>query len=140
VTGRAARLTVALWLSSGAALAEDTVPVQADVVFASTAPGVVEPTLAPMQAKLGARVKYQTLRRLSSRRLELRAATAARVELPNAKVAELSLVALKQHVAEVRVKVPPVDATYSLGKEKSLYVQAGPHQAGELWLVLSPPR
>jgi hypothetical protein len=84
-------------------------------------------------------VKYLTLKSLSSRRLELGAAS-SRVELPNHKVAELRLVALKQNVAQVKVTLPPMDTTYSLGKEKSLYIQAGPHQTGELWLVLSQPR
>ncbi len=120
-------------------MAEDKVPVQADVVFASKDPGGVDPALAPMQATLGARVKYLTLKSLSSRRVEL-AASAVKVELPNHKVAELQLVALKQNVAQVKVKVPPVDATYSLGKERSLYIQAGHHQNGELWLVLSQPK
>lgn len=132
-------LTAGLILLASAAAAEDKVPVQAEVVFASKAPGGVEPALAPMHAKLGARVNYLTLRLVSSRRVELGAARAP-VELPNHKVAELQLVALKQNVAQVKVKVPPVDATYSLGKEGSLYIQAGPHLGGELWLVLSQPK
>lgn len=128
-----------LVLVASVAVAEDKVPVQADVIFASKEPGEVDPALAPMQATLGARVKYLTLKSLSSRRVELGAGT-ARVELPNHKVAELHLVALKQNVAQVKVKVSPVDTTYSLGKEKSLYIQAGHHQGGELWLVLSQPK
>jgi hypothetical protein len=43
-------------------------------------------------------------------------------------------------VAQVHVKVPPLDATYSLGKGKSLFVQAGVYEAGELWLVISQPK
>jgi hypothetical protein len=123
------------------AAAEDKVPVQAEVVFASTQPGGVDPSLEPMRATLGARVKYLTLKGLSSRRLELSGTGAhARVELPNHKVAELRLVSVAKNVAQLKVKVPPLDATYSLGKEKSLYIQAGPHQGGELWLVLSQPK
>lgn len=128
-----------LVIVASAAVAEDKVPVQADVIFASTEPGGVDPALAPMQATLGARVKYLTLKSLSSRRVELGAGV-ARVELPNHKVAELHLVALKQNIAQVKVRVSPVDTTYSLGKEKSLYIQAGHHHGGELWLVLSQPK
>lgn len=137
--GLVVALPFVLVLAAGPAAAEDTVPVQADVVFASKEPGVVEPALAPMQATLGARVKYLTMKRLTTKRLELGAAT-SRVELPNRKVAELQLVALSKNVAQVKVKVPPLDATYSLGKEKSLYLQAGTHEQGDLWLVLSQPR
>jgi hypothetical protein len=115
------------------------VPVQADVVLASTKPGPVDPTLVGMQATLGSRVKYLALKRLSSAKLELTAAPAT-VALPNQKTAELSLVGLKDNVAQVQVKVPPVDATYSLGKDRSLYLQAGPLGADDLWLVLSQPK
>jgi hypothetical protein len=92
-----------------------------------------------MQAKLGARVKYLTLKALSSTRLELSRAGSS-VALPNHKTAELTLVHVKDNVAQVKVRLPPLDATYSLGKEKSLYVQAGPHEDGELWLVVSQPQ
>jgi hypothetical protein len=37
------------------------------------------------------------------------------------------------------VKVAPTEATYTLGREKSLYVQAGTLDDGDLWLVLSQP-
>ena len=46
----------------------------------------------------------------------------------------------KDDVATLRVKVPPADATYKLGKKGSLYVQAGVHDKGDLWLVLSPAK
>jgi hypothetical protein len=132
-------LGAALVLLAHVALAEDKVPVQADVVFASKEPGGVEKALAPMQETLGKRVKYLTLKSLSSRRLELSGA-GSRIELPNRQVAELHLVALKQNVAHVKVTLPPLDTTYTLGKERSLYIQAGAHQNGELWLVLSQPK
>jgi hypothetical protein len=133
-------LVLGLSLGAVSAQAGDVkVPAQAEVVFASTRPGTVDPALAPMQAKLGARVKYLTLRSVSTTRLELSAARST-LSLPNRKTAELTLVHVKDNVAQVKVKLPPLDATYSLGKEKSLYVQAGPHEGGELWLVVSQPR
>jgi hypothetical protein len=52
----------------------------------------------------------------------------------------LSLEALKDGVATLRVKLPPTDTTYSLAKDKSFYLQGGAHEGGELWLVLSQPK
>jgi hypothetical protein len=115
------------------------VPVQAEVVVASTQAGAVDPALAPMQLTLATRVKYRSMHKVSSVRLELSAAPSS-VALPNQKVAEVTLLGVKDNVAQLRLKVPPLDATYSLGKEKSLYVQAGPHAGGDLWLVLSQPK
>lgn len=143
VTLRAfAALAAVTCLSAAPARADDAsakVPVQADVVFASTAPGQVEPALKPMQAKLAERVKYATLKTLSGKRLELSKAPTA-LELPNKKTAELVLEALKSDVATVRVKLPPAETTYTLGRGKSLYLQGGAHDGGELWLVLSMPK
>lgn len=121
------------------ALADGPVAVQADVVFASTAAGAVDPSLVKMQETLAAKVKYLTLQKRSSERLELGKAGAT-VSLPNGKVAQLTLEALKAGVATLRVKLPPTDATYSLAKEKSFYLQGGPHEGGDLWLVLSQPK
>jgi hypothetical protein len=133
-------LVLGATLVSAFAQAEEArVPAQAEVVFASIQPGTVEAALAPMQAKLGARVKYLTLTSVSSTKLQL-SSTRSTVRLPNGKTAELTLLRLKDNVAQVQVKLPPLDVTYSLGKEKSFYVQAGPHGAGELWLVVSQPR
>lgn len=131
---------MALALAALPALAEGTkVPVQADVVFASTAPGGVEKGLESMQATLAQRVKYGTLKTLATKRLEL-SSTRSSVELPNKKVAELVLESLKDDVATVRVKLPPTETTYQLGRGKALYVQGGAHEAGELWLVLAMPK
>lgn len=117
----------------------DAVPVQADVVFASTSPGKVDPSLLKMQETLGAKVKYLTLEKRSSQKLMVDEKGAS-VSLPNGKSASLALEGLKAGVATLRVKLPPTDATYSLAKEKSFYLQAGAHEAGELWLVLSQPK
>lgn len=119
--------------------AEPTVPVQADVVFASTQPGTVDPELQKMQQTLAAKVKYLTLKKVASQKLEL-SPKAQSVALPNQKTAELSLQGLKENVATVHVKLAPADTTYTLGREKSLYLQAGPHDGGDLWLVVSQPR
>ncbi|MEW6434869.1 MAG: hypothetical protein AB1730_25490 [Myxococcota bacterium] len=139
-TARALAVAAAALLALPA-LADDTkVPVQADVVYASTAPGKVEASLLPMQATLAGRVKYTTLKSLSTKRLELGTNKPAQVALPNQKVAEVALESLKDDVATVRVKLPPAETTYKLGRGKSLYLQGGAHDGGELWLVLSMPK
>lgn len=119
--------------------ADPTVSVQADVVFASQAKGAVDPALAEMQKTLAAKVNYQTLKKLSTRTLVLTAKPQP-LELPNKKIAELSLESLKKDVATVHLKLSPTEATYTLARDKSLYVQGGDHESGQLWLVLSQPK
>ena len=119
--------------------AEPTVSVQADVVFASQAKGTVDPSLAEMQKTLATKVNYQTLKKLSTRTLVL-TAKAQPLELPNKKTAVLSLESLKKDEATEHLELPPTRATYTLARDKSLYVQAGDHESGQLWLVLSQPK
>lgn len=118
--------------------AEPSVPVKAGVVFASTAAGTVEPGLEKMQAALATRVKYATMKWLSNRPLVLGPKPAS-VELPNGKKAEVSVKRLDGDVATIRVKLAPAETEYTLGRDKSLYLQGGAFEGGDLWLVLSPP-
>lgn len=121
--------------------AEPSVPVQADIVFASTAPGTVDPSLVKMRDAMASKVKYLTLKKLESKKLELLKDKLQLVQLPNQKSAEFTLQELtKENVATLKVKLAPTEAVYSLGREKSLYVQGGAHDGGELWLVLSQPK
>ncbi len=114
------------------------VDVQAQVVHALESGNQVEPaSLKAMQTALGAKKKYGTLKQLSVSKLQLSKASVT-VSLPNQKQATLTLESLKDDVATVRVKLPPVDATYTLGRERNVYLQAGAHAGGDLWLVLSP--
>lgn len=132
-------LVFAALVFASVAFANGPVAVQADVVFASTAPGKVDPSLAKMQETLGAKVKYLTLEKRSSQKLQV-SNRGVTVALPNGKVAELTLEALKDGVATLRVKLAPTDATYSLARDKSFYLQGGSHEGGDLWLVLSQPK
>jgi len=122
------------------ARAEDAkVTVQADVVFASEKPGTVPKDLLHMQQKLAKGKKYLTLKTLSSQKLTLTPKPSS-LPLPNKSSASLSLVSLKKDVATLELHIPNfVDTTVSLGKG-SLYQQAGPHDGGDLWLVLSQPK
>jgi hypothetical protein len=119
--------------------AEQKVPVKAEVVFASTSPGTVEAGLEGMKATLAPKMKYLTLKRLSTQTLVVEAKPLV-LKLVEGREAELKLEALKDGVATLRVKVPPTDATYTLAKAKALYLQAGEHDGGDLWLVLGQPK
>lgn len=120
--------------------AEPSVPVQAEVVHATTAAGTVDPSLVKMRDAMASRVKYQGLKKLDAKKLELVANKPQLLSLPNQKVAELTLQSVKDDVATLKVKLPPTEAVYTLGREKSLYLQGGAHDGGDLWLVLSQPR
>ena len=137
------RFFFALALSvATAASAEEPakVEVTVDTVFATEAGNTLDPpSLKVMQDKLSKKVRYGSLKLLASRKLLLTAANQT-VALPNNKDATLSLAEIKSDVATVRVKVPPTDATYKLGRAGSLYLNAGEHLGGELWLVVSPSK
>lgn len=133
-------ILASLALSLTVLAAEPSVPVQAEVVHASTAAGTVEPSLAKMRDAMASRVKYLSMKKLEAKKLELVANKPQLIELPNKKTAELTLQSVKDDVATLKVKLPPTEAVYTLGREKSLYLQGGAHDGGDLWLVLSQPR
>ena len=60
------------------------------------------------------------------------------MRLPNAKTATLTLLSVKGSQSQVSVSLPPLQTTYTLGREGSVYLQAGPHANGVLILVLTP--
>jgi hypothetical protein len=60
------------------------------------------------------------------------------VRLPNNKAATLTLLTVKGSQSQVSVSLPPLHTTYTLGREGSVYLQAGPHANGVLILVLTP--
>ena len=134
------------WAVLGAVLAlpvlaaDPAVSVQADVVYASTQAGTVDPSLEKIRAAMAAKVKYATMKKLDSKKLELKLNQLQRLTLPNQKVAELTLQDVKDNVATLKLRVPPTEAVYSLGRDKSLFVQGGTHDGGDLWVVLSQPK
>ena len=130
----------AVLVSFTAFAAEPSVPVQADVVFASTAAGTVEPALTKMRDQMAPTKKYLTMKKLDSKKLELGQNKMQALTLPGQKQAELTLQALKENVATVKVRTPSVETVYSLGRDKSLYVPAGTNDGGDLWLVVSQPK
>jgi hypothetical protein len=133
-------LAVVAFMVAPVLAAEPTVPVQAEVVFASTAAGQVEPALVKMRDAMASKVKYLTMKRLDGKKLELVKDKPQSVALPNQKSAELTLQGVTENVATLKVKLAPTEATYTLAKDKSLYVQGGTHEGGDVWLVLSQPK
>lgn len=135
-------LTSAVVLFSFTTLAADpSVPVQAEVVFASTSAGVVDPALAKMRDAMAPKVKYLTMKKLDAKKLELLQNKPQTLALPNQRQAVLTLQGVnKENVATVKLKTPSVETVYSLARDKSLYVPAGAHEGGDLWLVVSQPK
>ena len=120
--------------------AEPAVPVQADVVFASTQAGTIDPSLVKMRDQMAAQKKYLTLKKLDSKKLELTQNKAEAMPLPGGKNAEFSLQSIEKNVAKVKVKTPAVETVHTLAKDKSLYLPAGAQDGGDLWLVVSQPK
>jgi hypothetical protein len=129
-------LTLAL---SFPAQAQPRVAVVADVVQASNDATGVDSGLEKMReqfAKSG--ITYKSYRRLSQAQLQLALSKPSSVALPNGKTATLTLLSVKGSLSEVSVSLPPLQTTYTLGREGSVYMQAGPHANGVLILVLTP--
>jgi hypothetical protein len=121
------------------AFAESHVALLAEVVQASNEATGVDPGLERMReqfAKSG--ISYKSYRRVSHEQLLLAAGKPAEVRLPNAKTATLTLLSVKGSLSQVSVSLPPLQTTYTLGREGSVYLQAGPHAGGVLILVLTP--
>jgi len=134
------RLALLALVVSTAALADDAkVAVKAEVVHAQVKAGVVDPGLEAMQAALAQGKRYGALRRVSTQKVLLEKKPAG-LPLPNGTSAEMSLVTLEQGVATIKLKVPKGETTSKLGRDGSLYQQAGEWQGGDLWLVLSQPK
>jgi len=130
----------AVFFSLSTFAAEPSVTVQADVVFASTNPGTVDPSLTKLRDQMAPTKKYQTMKKLDAKKLELVKDKTQAVALPNKGQAELTLQQLKENVATVKVKTPAVETVYTLAKDKTLSAPAGAHEGGDLWLVVSQPK
>ena len=129
-------LVSALWLE--VATADPNVSIRTDIVQASTTRGTIDRSLVKMKEALASRVNYQTLQIVKTATVALSNQSTS-VSLPNNKVAELVLISMKDNVATVKVKEPPAEPIYTLGRDKALYIQAGEFEGRELWLVLSQP-
>lgn len=136
-------LAVGLWLAPWAARAqEQKVPVQVEVVLASSKGTAVEPPeLSKMKETFQKQnFNFTSFKRLSLQTVQVGSAQPTEVKLPNGVNATLKLLALKDGIATVRVDIPRLSAMdVELGREGAVYQKAGKHVGGELILVLSPP-
>lgn len=135
--GRSALL--ASLLVASAAAAQPAVALVVEVVQASNEGTGVDPGLERMRdqfAKSG--ITYRSYRRISRDQVQLAAGKPSDVKLPNGKTGTLTLVSVKGSTAQVSVSLPPLQTVATLGREGSVYLQAGPHAGGVLILVLTP--
>jgi hypothetical protein len=127
----------AVALGVAAVLAAAPVKVQVEVVHASNGPAHVDPGLEKMrQGFEKAGLRFTTYRRLSDQTVSLTAGKPTEVALPGKK-ATLTLEPGDHPRPHVAVSVPPLQTTVELGTDASAFLQAGPHENGQLVLVLT---
>ncbi len=120
-----------------AVLAAEPVKVEVQVVHASNGAPHVDPGLEKMrQGFEKAGLRFTTYRRLSEQTVSLVAGKPTEVTLPG-KTATLTLEPGEHPRPQVAVSVPPLRTTVELGTDASAFLQAGPHENGQLVLVLA---
>ena len=130
-------LPTALSLGVAAVLAASPVKVQVQVVHASTGAPHVDPGLEKTRQDFEkAGLRFTTYRRLSEQTVSLSPGRATEVALPGKK-ATLTLQPGDHPRPQVAVSVPPLQSTVELGTDASAFLQAGPHENGQLVLVLT---
>ncbi len=143
LSSRALLALSVLMLPALAQAQDEKVPVQVEVVLASNKGSEVQPPeLAKMKATFQKQsFSFTSFKRLSLETLQVTAAKASEVKLPNGVNASLQLLKFEKGTATVRVDVPRLTATdVELGRQGSIYQLAGDHVGGKLLLVLSQPR
>ena len=127
----------AVVLGVAAVLAASPVKVRVEVVHASNGTPHVDPGLEKMrQGFEKAGLRFTTYRRLSEETVSLTAGKPTDVALPGKK-ATLTLQPGDHPRPHVAVSVPPLQTTVELGTDASAFLQAGPHENGQLVLVLT---
>ena len=130
-------LSGALALGVAAVLAAAPVKVHVQVVHASNQGAHVDPGLEKMrQGFEKAGLRFTNYRRLSEQTVSLTTGKPTEVSLPG-KTATLTLQPGEHPRPHVAVSVPPLQTTVELGTEASAFLQAGPHENGQLVLVLT---
>ena len=127
----------AVALGVAVVLAAAPVKVHVQVVHASNGPAHVDPGLEKMrQGFEKAGLQFTSYRRLSEQTVSLTVAKPTDVALPG-KTATLTLQPGDHPRPQVAVSVPPLQSTVELGTDASAFLQAGPHDNGQLVLVLT---
>ena len=120
-----------------AVLAASPVKVHVQVVHASNDAPHVDPGLEKMrQGFEKAGLRFTSYRRLSEQTVSLATGKPTDVALPG-KTATLTLQPGDHPRPQVAVSVPPLQTTVELGTDASAFLQAGPHENGQLVLVLT---
>ena len=124
-------------LGVAALLTAAPVKVEVQVVQASNDAAHVDPGLEKMrQGFEKAGLRFSSYRRLSEQTLSLSPGKPADVAIPG-KTATLTLQPGDHPRPHVAVSVPPLQTTVELGAGASAFLQAGPHENGQLVLVLT---
>ncbi len=124
-------------LGVAAVLAAAPVKVEVQVVHASNGAPHVDPGLEKMREGFEkAGLRFTTYRRLSEQTVTLTAGKPTEVAMPG-KTATLTLEPGEHPRPRVAVSVPPLRTTVELGTDASAFLQAGPHENGQLVLVLA---
>jgi hypothetical protein len=133
-------VVVGLTLGPLAAHADEAkVDVVVEEVHASNTGNTVDPPLVSMKDSFSkAGLNFTSFRRLSRQRMTLTQGAVKELRLANGHEAKLRLTDVKSREAHIMVSLPPVETSYKLGREGSVFIQAGPHSGGMLILVLSP--
>ncbi len=131
-------LALAVWPAG--ARAEGTVQVVVNVIHVSNQGDVVDPpALATMKQEFAKKgLQFSSYKQLSSQTVDLVAKKPVEITLPNKAKAKLTLKEIKDGTALVDLAVGPVSTGVKLGREGSLYQNAGDYQGGQLVLMLSP--
>ena len=130
-------LPVVVSLGAAAVIAASPVKVHVQVVHASNGAPHVDPGLEKMrQGFEKAGLRFTTYHRLSEQTVSLAPGKSTDVALPG-KTATLTLQPGDHPRPQVAVSVPPLQTTVELGKDASAFLQAGPHENGQLVLVLT---
>jgi len=133
-------LVAVVSLGAATVLAAAPVKVNVQVVHASNGAPHVDPGLEKMRQDFEkAGLRFTTYRRLSEETVSLVTGKPAEVALPG-KTATLTLEPGEHPRAHVTVSVPPLRTTVELGTDASAFLQAGPHENGQLVLVLAAKR
>ncbi len=133
-------LGIVLAIRPADARAQDKVRVVVNVIHVSNKGDVVDPpTLAAMKqefAKQG--ISFSSYKQLSSQTVDLASKKPVEITLPNGTKAKLTLQDIKEGTAHVDLSLGTLTLGIALGRQGSVYRNAGDYQGGQLVLMLSP--
>lgn len=137
VLGFASALVLAA-APSGARAQGQKVKVNVAVVYLSSEGKAVDPSLVEMKKSFDkSGVAFSSYQQMSSKAEELTAGKPMEIALPNGSKATLTLTGIDQGTAKVDLAVAGLKTGVALGRENSVYQDAGAYKSGKLMIVLS---